>query len=120
MAGLEQTAWDYMKEFAQLSKELSPALMTTLAPYGIMVRYEKNANLNALLHEQGKRLCWCSQEEISEISRQLRGELVKVNPTLADKLSPPCYQGTCREGVRFCGRQCNKKLVSDYFAKRRV
>ncbi len=120
MANLEQTAQDYMKDFAQLRQELSPALMTTLTPYGVMVKYEKNANLNALLHEQGKRLCWCAQEEISEISRQLRSELSKVNPTLADKLSPPCYYGTCHEGVRFCGRQCNKKLVPDYFIKRRV
>jgi thymidylate synthase ThyX len=120
IAGLEKEALMYMQEYAELAQKLSPAMMTTIAPYGVMVMYKKEANLNALLHEQGKRLCWCAQEEISELARQLRQQLSMSHPDIAEKLAPPCYQGGCREGVRFCGRQLNKALVSDYFCRRRV
>jgi thymidylate synthase ThyX len=120
MGGLEKTALEYVREYAALAQKLSPALMTTIAPYGAMVMYQKEANLNALMHEQGKRLCWCAQEEISELARQLRQQMLSVCPAVAEKLAPPCYKGGCREGVRFCGRQTNKALVSDYFERRRV
>lgn len=120
MAGLESVAQDYIQDYANLSQKLSPAMMTTIAPYGAMVMYQKEANLNALLHEQGKRLCWCAQEEISDLARQLRQQLSATYPDIAEKLAPPCYKGGCREGVRFCGRQMNKTLVSDYFCRRRV
>ena len=120
MAGLESVAQDYIQDYANLSQKLSPAMMTTIAPYGAMVMYQKEANLNALLHEQGKRLCWCAQEEISDLARQLRQQLSATYLDIAEKLAPPCYKGGCREGVRFCGRQMNKTLVSDYFCRRRV
>lgn len=120
MAGLESVAQDYIQDYANLSQKLSPAMMTTIAPYGAMVMYQKEANLNALLHEQGTRLCWCAQEEISDLARQLRQQLSATYPDIAEKLAPPCYKGGCREGVRFCGRQMNKTLVSDYFCRRRV
>ena len=84
MAGLEATAQDYMQDYADLSKKLSPAMMTTIAPYGAMVMYQKEANLNALLHEQGKRLCWCAQEEISELAHQLRQQLSTTYPDIAE------------------------------------
>ena len=119
-AGLTQTAKEYMQDYINLSRELSPALTTTIAPYGAMVMYQKSANLNALIHEQGKRLCWCAQEEISDLARQLRLSLKERYPALADRLAPPCYRGKCLEGVRFCGRQCHPNLVADYFVKRRV
>lgn len=120
MAGLESVAQDYIQDYANLSQKLSPAMMTTIAPYGAMVMYQKEANLNALLHEQGKRLCWCAQEEIADLARQLRQQLSMTHPDIAEKLAPPCYKGGCREGVRFCGRQMNKALVPNYFARRRV
>ena len=120
MGGLEAEALAYMQEYAELTKVLSPELMTTIAPYGAMVKYQKEAPLNALIHEQEKRLCWCSQEEISEIARQLKKQLHEVCPNVADRLAPPCWKGRCREGVRFCGRQTNKSLIPDYFPRRRV
>ena len=120
MAGLEGQALEYMEEYAALKKELSPNLMLSIAPYGVMARYQKEASLNALMHEQEKRLCWCAQEEIFEVARQLREQLKGSYPALADRLAPPCWMGGCREGVRFCGRQVNKNLVPDYFVKRRV
>ena len=120
MGGLEAEALAYMKEYANLRKILSAELMTTIAPYGVMAKYQKEAPLNALIHEQEKRLCWCAQEEISEIARQLKTQLQQIYPAVADRLAPPCWKGGCREGVRFCGRQVNKKMVSDYFPRRRV
>ena len=120
MAGLQETARNYMQDYLDLSDKLSPALMTTIMPYGAMARYEKQATVNALLHEQGKRLCWCAQEEISEIARQLRAALKQKHLSLGDKLAPPCYTGSCHEGVRFCGRQTRRDLVAEYFPKRTV
>jgi len=120
MAGLETVAQEYMAEYAELKNQLSPALLLAIAPYGVMARYQKEAPLNALIHEQEKRLCWCAQEEIFEVARQLREQLKNSYPELANRLAPPCWQGGCREGVRFCGRQVNKNLVSDYFVRRRV
>lgn len=120
MAGMQDVALQYMQSYADLSHVVSPALMTTIAPYGVMVMYRKSANWNALRHEQGKRLCWCAQEEIYELSCQLRDMIKNRVPALADRLAPPCYQGTCREGVRFCGRQCNRTATPDYFVRRRV
>lgn len=120
MAGLNETAQSYMQDYADLRHSLSPALMVALSPYGAMAQYQKESSLNALMHEQEKRLCWCAQEEIFELARQLREQLKASYPDLADRLAPPCWQAGCREGVRFCGRQVNKNLVPDYFMKRRV
>lgn len=119
-AGMEKIAEAYLQDYIALATKLPPALMTTIAPYGMMTRYTKVATLNALLHEQGKRLCWCAQEEISELSRQLRMQLIQRYPEMADKLAPPCYRGKCREGVRYCGRQINQEQVTDYFPQRIV
>ena len=119
-AGLEPVAAAYMAEYAQLADKLSPALMTTIMPYGVMMRYEKMAHVNALVHEQRKRLCWCAQEEIYEIARQLRTQLAPQHPELVAKLVPPCLAGGCHEGVRYCGRQVRNIPVADYFPRRRV
>ena len=107
-SGLKAEAEAYLVAYRALANRLSPALMTTIAPYGMMAKYMKVAHLNALLHEQGKRLCWCAQEEISDLSRQLREQIIALYPALAERLAPPCYRGKCLEGVRFCGRQINK------------
>jgi len=119
-AGLAEQALSYMKAYANLATKLSPALMATIMPYGVMMKYQKVATLNALLHEQGKRLCWCAQEEIYDIARQLRMQLSKLHPDIADRLAPPCYRGQCREGVRYCGRQIKQTEISDYFPRRQV
>ncbi len=118
---LKKEAQALMEDYLSLVRRVSPALAACVAPYGAMVRYEKRANLNALKHEQAKRLCWCAQEEIFEISRQLREQLLTVNPALADMLAPPCYgTGRCAEGARFCGRKISRTPTADYFQKRCV
>ena len=120
--GLAQTAQAYMQEYLDLSQKISPVLAMAVMPYGAMVRYQKEASLNALKHEQAKRLCWCAQEEIYHLSVLLRQALEKhpIGKQLLPLLAPPCYTHKCIEGVRYCGRQLNKNLVSDYFQKRRV
>lgn len=120
--GLEQTARDYMQSYLDLSQKITPTLAMAIMPYGAMMRYQKQVSLNALKHEQSKRLCWCAQEEIYHLSVLLRQALEK-HPTgkqLLPLLAPPCFKGKCIEGPRYCGRQLNKTLVPDYFQKRRV
>jgi len=92
-------SWHYLNE------NLPGPLATLLLPYGAMVRYEKRANVNALAHEQAKRLCWSAQEEIFHLSLGLRNQLVGRNCPFIDLLEPPCYRtGKCGEGARYCGR----------------
>ena len=93
-----------------------------IMPYGAMMRYQKETSVNALKHEQAKRLCWCAQEEIYHLSVLLRQALEHhpVGQKLLPLLVPPCYAHKCVEGVRYCGRQLNKTLVTDYFQKRRI
>ena len=86
-------------------------LFEGIAPYGAVVHYEKKANINALAHEQQKRLCWCAQEEIYNVNRILRDDLEDVFPNsnyslLLDIFLPPCMKegGKCYEGGRFCRR----------------
>ncbi len=120
-AGLAETAQAYMTTYTRLAQRLSPALMTTIAPYGVMVQYTKRADINALKHEQGKRLCLCAQEEIYEISRQLRAQVEKAGLPLAEMLAPPCYQThKCAEGPRFCGRHLLPQKPTDSYFERRL
>ncbi len=121
-AGLEQTALDYMQSYLDLTQKVAPALAMAVMPYGAMMRYRKEASLNALKHEQEKRLCWCAQEAIYHLSVQLRQALA-THPTgqsLLGLLTPPCYAEKCVEGPRYCGRIVNKAQVNDYFPKRQI
>lgn len=91
-----------------LSKSLPPTLSAIIAPYGTMVTYKTRGDFNALAHEHAKRLCWNAQEEVYNLSRQLREAIIaeygKKSPLLAI-FEPPCYRhGKCLEGSRCCGR----------------
>jgi len=102
---LEDEAQKYMQEYIQLAKNHDKNLMLTIIPYGAMVRYTKVGDLNAVLHEQEKRLCWSAQEEIYNLSRQLHDALVQSHANdLAETMCPACYKGHCIEGRRYCGR----------------
>lgn len=106
-----------------LSTKIHPALFRSLAPYGAMVRYLKVGNLNAVFHEQASRLCWCTQQEIYDISKQLREAISKdfqCSEQLLNMLSPKCYQPRiCGEGKRYCGRTLTIHSA-DFFPKRLV
>lgn len=87
--------------FSYLPKTLS----TILAPYGAMVAYQKTGDLNAIIHETEKRLCWNTQEEIYHLNVQMREKVLKLKPDLEKIFSPHCVKcGICGEGARYCGR----------------
>lgn len=97
-------------------------LWMVLAPYGAVVQYDKVGSLNAIAHEQAKRLCWCAQEEIFHLGLRLRALVGKTHPRLLALLDPPCFKnGVCGEGTRYCGRDLRLRSRSeDFFCRRRV
>lgn len=126
LAGLEKQAIEFMNEFNSMlsNGKFDQNLVTMIAPYGTMVRYTKNSDLNALMHEQGKRTCWCAQEEIYHLGTKLRRQLVSKlgeKSELVKKTSPHCYaNGKCCEGVRYCGRDIKARLTRYYFKNRQI
>lgn len=116
----------FMSDFARMYRlgHLSPSMITAIAPYGAMVQYEKMADLNALVHEQGKRTCWCAQEAIYHISCDLRrdlGQYIGQNAKLMKYLTPPCLSmGKCPEGARYCGRDIVNDKINGYFRQRQI
>ncbi len=120
-AGLTDTAKNYMQEWLDLAKECGHDVATLISPYGAMVKYKKTGDLNALVHEQAKRTCWCAQEEIYHMAVKLRSELKNKikNESVLARFAPPCLaRGLCQEGVRYCGR--NLKAKENYFPKRKI
>jgi len=121
---LEQGAKSLMNKWLALSKEIPITLAMVLAPYGAMVKYKKKGSFNAIAHEQGKRLCWCAQEEIYHVGLFLRQQIESVSGKRSKLLKifePPCYStGKCAEGARYCGRDMKKRLSGGYFSERKV
>lgn len=110
--------------YHELSKTLPPTLSTIIAPYGTMVTYRTRGDFNALAHEHAKRLCWNAQEEIYNLSRQLREAIIAEfgpkSPLLAI-FEPPCYRhGKCLEGARCCGRVIKARNTRANYYPRRV
>lgn len=110
-AGLKNDADKWMHDFYKMvqNPEFSRSMATSIAPYGMMVQYDKYADMNALMHEQAKRTCWCAQEAIYHLACDLRRALQEnecADAKIMDYLTPPCiYMGKCPEGVRCCGRK---------------
>lgn len=121
---------DAAKKLMYMWKEINmfsslPTLTMNLAPYGAEVRYEKSAEINALLHESSKRLCWCAQEEIYNLALMFRKNLANQlgeSSEIVKMLNPPCYaDGKCLEGPRYCGRDIKLREQPDkYFVSRKV
>lgn len=114
-----------LENWRWLTKMLPPTLATAITPYGAMVNYKKRGSLNAVFHEQGKRLCWCAQEEIYHLSRYLRRSIesgsMHGDSPLLKALEPPCFTiGKCVEGARYCGRDISLRESGDYFPERKV
>lgn len=126
MAGLKPVADTWMQDFYNMVKnpEFSRSMATSISPYGAMVKYDKHADLNALIHEQGKRTCWCAQEAIYHLACDLRRELAEKIGTEAavlDYLTPPCLSmGHCVEGARYCGRDLKNETLAKYFRDRQI
>ena len=124
-AGLEKDADKFMNMYYSLMADtFSRGMILAVAPYGAMVEYNKHANLNALMHEQGKRTCWCAQEAIYHISCDLRRDLAQFigqNAKLMKYLTPPCLSmGKCPEGPRCCGRDIIADKINGYFKQRQI
>lgn len=121
--GLKSMALELMARWQEIVALVDPTLAMVLAPYGAMVTYGTWGDFNALIHEHGKRLCWCAQEEIGELSRQLRLAIESYGPSasLLRLFEPPCYRtGKCAEGARYCGRDIAQRKKGDYFPRRQV
>ncbi len=123
-AGLEKSADGFMKKYYSLLDKIPRNMFMSVAPYGAMVEYEKRADLNALIHEQAKRTCWCAQEAIYHISCDLRRDLAQYigeNAELLKYLTPPCLaHGKCPEGARRCGRDILADKINGYFKQRQI
>ena len=122
--GLKEKAEELLSDWKNLYNKIPRTLAMVLAPYGAMVSYKKSGSLNAIAHEQGKRLCWCAQEEIYHIGRLLRLAIEdkkgKDSPLL-HIFEPACYpKGVCGEGTRYCGRDVKLRESGDYFPERKV
>jgi len=124
MPGMAGVAQKYLDSWLELAKSLPPTLAAAIAPYGAMVSYDKKGSFNAIFHEQGKRLCWCAQEEIYHIGRALRHGIEAIRgekSSLLQALEPPCFKtGKCAEGARYCGRDISLRKSGDYFPERKV
>lgn len=122
--GLDADAKKYLAEWITIGKKVPGTLAMILAPYGAMVSYEKVGSFNAIAHEQGKRLCWCAQEEIYHAGLFLRQAIEKKcdkKTKLLQIFEPPCYRtGKCAEGARYCGRDMRKRENKSYFKLRAV
>ncbi|MFQ6760371.1 MAG: FAD-dependent thymidylate synthase [Alphaproteobacteria bacterium] len=125
-AGLKPTADTWMRDFYNMVRnpEFSRSMLTSISPYGAMVQYVKHADLNALIHEQGKRTCWCAQEAIYHLACDLRRELEKnlfSDAAVLDYLTPPWLSmGHCVEGPRYCGRSVALDKINGYFRDRQI
>ena len=124
-AGLQKDADKFMNMYYSLKADtFSRGMLLSVSPYGAMVEYNKHANLNALMHEQGKRTCWCAQEAIYHISCDLRRDLAQYigeSAKLMKYLTPPCLSmGKCPEGPRCCGRDIIKDKINGYFRQRQI
>jgi len=121
---LKKEALELMKNWIIISKGIPETLAMILAPYGAMVTYKKRGSFNAIAHEQGKRLCWCAQEEIYHLGRLFRlaiGAKGRKYKKLLQIFEPPCYKtGKCAEGGRYCGRDVKIRKGGDYFPERRI
>lgn len=123
---LENEAKTHLDDWKSFYGEIPETLFMVIAPYGAMVSYPKKASLNALAHEQAKRLCWCAQEEIYHLGRSMRIQIESDFCNSSDLLQvfePPCYQtGKCVEGDRYCGRNIRAELRTPrgYFPERKV
>ncbi len=119
--GLAEKAEEFMAQWAEISKEIPATLATSIAPYGAMVKYKKLSDINGLQHEQGKRTCWCAQEEIYWVAVLTRKALEEKGLNkLCEIFAPACYTGKCVEGKRYCGRDLKDKTDGDFFPHRMV
>jgi len=88
--------------YNKMVQKLSPELMLHFIPYGAMVKYYRECELEAWIHSAKKRCCWNAMAEIASMEKQHMNIFIK-NKTL--HFGPSCRSGQCSEGTRYCGRE---------------
>ena len=121
---LEKEAVQLLEKWRSVAETVPDDLAMVLAPYGAVVTYVKKGDFLAVDHEQGKRTCWCAQQEIYWAGVLLREEIGKMfgfDHELLEIFEPPCCKtGKCGEVSRFCGRDISVRNSGDYFPERKV
>ncbi|TES96405.1 hypothetical protein E3J85_01190, partial [Patescibacteria group bacterium] len=116
--GLEKELEEFGNQWIEISQWIPQNLARVLTLYGAVVVFEKSGSFNAVIHEQGKRTCFCAQSSIWELARKLRLALIPRfeaagRPELGDLFAPACYTTEqCGEGMRYCGRDMGEDIFS--------
>lgn len=83
-------------------------------PQGATNDMDMTANAQALINISRKRLCNCASKETREAWKQVKEEVRKVDPVMADKMVPECiYRGFCPEFMNPCGYANTEKYQQD-------
>lgn len=83
-------------------------------PQGATNDMDMAANAQALINISRKRLCNCASKETREAWKQVKEEVRKVDPVMADKMVPECiYRGFCPEFMNPCGYANTEKYQQD-------
>ena len=83
-------------------------------PQGAVNDMDMTANAQALINISRKRLCNCASPETRKAWQQVKEEIRKIDPVLADKMVPEClYRGFCPEWMNSCGYSKTKKYQED-------
>lgn len=82
-------------------------------PQGALNEMDMTANAQALINISRKRLCACASPETREAWKQVKSEIAKTEPILAEKMVRECvYRGFCPEFFSCCG-YCNTQAYQD-------
>lgn len=83
-------------------------------PQGAVNDMDMTANAQALINISRKRLCSCASPETRKAWNQVKEEIRKIDPILADKMVPEClYRGFCPEFMSPCGYSKTNKYQED-------
>ena len=75
---------------------------------------DMTANAQALINISRKRLCNCASKETREAWKQVKEEVRKIDPVMADKMVPECiYRGFCPEFMSSCGYVNTEKFKQE-------
>lgn len=128
LCNMKNLAIELMERYKNITRKLKndeslKTLATAIAPYGATASYYKEGDLNAVIHEMGKRGCWTAQQEIYNAAVGLREAISeKYHGYQAQELTkiflPGCLRtGKCTEGDRYCGRIINQE---PHFPERKI
>jgi len=100
------TTLSCLKEYlVELKNGIKPENAREILPMCIKSNIVVSCNLRALIEMSKKRLCLQAQEEIREMTEEMRNLIVKEYPFLAEFIVPNCEN--CKD-FRECARKVNK------------